>query len=297
MNITQLKTFVTIVDTGSFSDAAKALRLSQPAVTMQIQNLEGDIGESLLDRRYRRIDLTDAGRILLPYARKMLEEAETARMMISSQSGSVCGTLTIAASTTPGDYIIPRLLGEFKARYPEVNVRLEVESTSAVADRLESALADVGVIGAPVKGRKLECQPVGKDEIIVICSPKSPLASKHVRLADLASEKWVMRASDSGTQQIIGEYCASHGLSVELLDVVVELGTGEAIINAVEGGLGVAMISRYVAEKALKLGTVVQIDVEEFVLTRSFYVATPHRLLSCCADAFVSFIVEKMATN
>lgn len=297
MNITQLKTFVAIVDAGSFSEAAKVLRLSQPAVTMQIQNLEGDIGESLLDRRYRRIDLTEAGRILLPYARKMLEEAETARMMISSQSGAVCGTLTIAASTTPGDYIIPRLLGEFKTRYPEVNVRLEVEGSTAVADRLESALADVGVIGASLKGRKLECQPVGKDEIIVICPPKSVLASKRVRLTDLASEKWVMRASDSGTQQVIGDYCASHGLNLEHLDVVVELGTGEAIINAVEGGLGVAMISRYVADKALKLGTVAQVDVEGFALTRPFYVATPHRLLSRCAGAFVSFIVDKMATN
>ncbi|TLM78494.1 MAG: LysR family transcriptional regulator, partial [Actinobacteria bacterium] len=118
MNIVQLRTFVNVIELGSFSEAARAMGISQPAVTMQVQSLEAAVGATLLDRRYRRVDLTEAGKALLPHASVILAQVDAAKEEIAALSGTITGRLTIAASTTPGDYVIPRLLGGFIERFP-----------------------------------------------------------------------------------------------------------------------------------------------------------------------------------
>lgn len=296
MNIAQLRTFVTVIDAGSFSEAARQMGISQPAVTMQVQALEADAGATLLDRRYRRIDLTEAGRVLLPYARKVIAEVETAREQIAALSGSITGRLVIAASTTPGVYVVPRLLGPFLAQNPEVGVTITVHDTAEVIEAVESGSANFGVTGAIVKGAKVSFEPIGTDELVVICAPTSPLAGrKAVPLIDLADSDWVMRESGSGTRQVSESFLAENGLDPAELRIAVELGAGEAIVSAVEGGLGVAMLSSHVAEKALELGTVVRVDLASPPAERTYFAVLPKGTPTRAAEAFSAFLREKLA--
>jgi len=298
MNISQLRTLVTVVDSGSFSEAARVMGISQPAVTMQVQSLEADVGATLLDRRYRRIDLTEAGRVLLPYARTMLAEIETARERIAALSGSVTGRLIIAASTTPGVYVVPRLLGPFLSKNPEVGVTITVHDTAEVIEAVETGRANFGITGAIVKGAKVSFEPVGTDELVVICSPSSPLAKRTaVPLTDLADCAWVMRESGSGTRQVSERFLAEHGVDPAELQIAVELGTGEAMVSAVEGGLGVAMLSSLVAQKALELGTVARVDLASPSVERTFFAVLPKGTPTRAAEAFSVFLRDTLATR
>ena len=295
MNSQQLKTFITVIESGSFSQAARILGVSQPAVTMQVQNMELDIGESLLDRRYRRVELTEAGKVLVPYAREMLKEAERARADIAALSGEVTGDLNVALSTTPGDYIVPSLLGDFLAQYPQVNVRLTVASTDDTLEHIEKRNADVGMIGALAKSNHVNFLKKGSDDLVIVASPQKAATIKQpCRLKDLAHERWVARSEDSGTQQVCKRLFQEEKLSYDELDVAIHLGTGEAVVNAVEGGLGIAIVSRYVAAKSLELKTLALIDCVGFPYERPFYLVTPKRTLSRAAQAFVEFVSAKL---
>lgn len=287
MNITQLKTFVTVVDSGSFSEAARQMKISQPAVTMQVQALEADVGATLLDRRYRRVDLTEAGTALLPFARRVLDDLDEARGRISALSGTVTGRLTIAASTTPGDYVIPRLLGRFLAENPEVGVTIHVHDSAQVVEAIESGQADIGIVGAMVRGAKVGFEELGVDELVLVCHPDNPLAkAASVPASRLAEETWIMRERGSGTRQVAEKVLAEAGLDPQELRVAVELGTGEAIVSAIEGGLGVAMISRLVAEKALALGTIATVDAKGLPAARPFFAVMPKGTPTRAAIAF-----------
>jgi DNA-binding transcriptional LysR family regulator len=291
MNIAQLRTFLTVVERGSFSEAARTLGISQPAVTMQIQALEADVGATLLDRRYRRVDLTEAGNTLMPYARKVMAELDDARAEIGALSGTVTGHLTIAASTTPGVYVIPRLLGSYLAANPQVRVTITVQDTADVVAAIESGRADVGVTGAMIKGSRVSYQELGADELVVICPVGDELAGwNNVPFAHLAEADWVMREMGSGTRQVADLALADHGIDPQELRVVVELGTGEAIVSAVEGGLGVGMLSRFVAEKALSLGTVARVDLEGDPILRPFYSVLPKGSTTRAAEAFCAHL-------
>lgn len=295
MNIGQLRTFLAVLECGSFSRAAKQLGISQPAVTMQVQGLESDLGTVLLDRRHRRIDLTEAGRLLEPRARRAIAEVDAARSEIERLSGEVGGRLDIAASTTPGVYVVPRLLGAFAAAYPAVSVTVTVLDTAGVVAAVEEGRAHIGVAGAAVKGSKATFERFAVDEIIAICPADSPLASReHVRLSDLASEGWVVRESGSGTRAITEEQFAAEGVSFGHLRVVAQLGTGEAIVSAVEGGLGIALVSRFVAQKALELGTVARIELEGKPIERPFFVVLPKGTPTRAAAAFAEHIQPRL---
>jgi len=235
MNVSQLRTFITVVERGSFSAAAKHLNISQPAVTMQVQALEADLGATLLDRRYRRIDLTEAGKTLLPHAQRVIEQLGLAKDEITALSGAVTGRLAIAASTTPGVYVIPRMLGDFLSHYPEVGVTISVHDTAEVVDAVESGTVQIGVTGATVRAARVSFEEVGADQIIAIAPPGHPLANaSQVDMGDLAEATWVFRERGSGTRQVAERILVQHGLDVDELRVAVELGTGEAIVSAVD---------------------------------------------------------------
>ncbi len=286
MNISQLTTFLAVIEHGSFSDAARALGISQPAVTMQVQALEADLGVTLLDRRYRRVDLTEAGRLLEPHARKTIAELDAARAQIEGLSGELGGRLEIAASTTPGVYLVPRLLGAFAHEHPNVSVTVTVHDTAEVVSAVEEGRAQLGIVGAAVKG-KVVFEPLATDEIIVICPPDSALAGRHdVAPGDLAEADWIAREPGSGTRASSERALANLGIDAGRLRVVAQLGTGEAIVSAVEGGLGIAMVSRYVAEKALQLGLVRQVDLAGGPIERPLYTVLPKGTVTRAAAAF-----------
>lgn len=295
MNIAQLKTFVTVVEQGSFSEAARTMGISQPAVTMQIQSLEAAVGSTLLDRRYRKVDLTEAGRVLLPHARAVLSQIEGAKEQIAALSGTVSGRLTIAASTTPGVYVIPRLLGRFLEANPEVGVTIVVRDTTQVVESVESGEAQLGVTGAMVRGSRVGFEELGRDELVLIGAPGSAIARRaSIPMAELAEQTWILRESGSGTRQVAERVLADNGLDPEELRVAVELGTGEAIVSAVEGGLGISIVSRLVAAKALELGSVVELDVAGLPAGRPFFAVTPKGTPTRAASAFLEYLRSEL---
>jgi DNA-binding transcriptional LysR family regulator len=296
VNVSQLRAFVTVVERGSFSEAARDLGISQPAVTMQVQTLEAALGVTLLDRRYRRVDLTEAGTALLPHARRVLEQIEAAKDDIEALSGTVSGRLAIAASTTPGVYLVPFTLGSFVAANPGVGVSVSVHDTAEVIDAIESGAAHFGVTGATVRGARVQFEQIAEDELVLIAVPKHPLASRRkVPLSELCEESWILRESGSGTRQVAERLLADHGLEAAELRVVVELSNGEAIVSAVEGGLGIAMVSRYVADKALRLGTVVAVDALGLPARRPFYAVLPKGTPTRAALAYYDHLVVTLA--
>lgn len=276
MNIAQLRTFVAVVEQGSFSAAGRVLGISQPAVTMQIQSIESELGVTLLDRRYRRVEVTEAGRVLLPHARAVLEEVELAREDMERLAGSVTGHLSLAVSTTPGQYILPRLLGSFLRDNPDVTVSLGIHDTAEVVRLVEAGEAQLGMTGARMTGARVEFEAMGVDRLVVVCPPDGPLAGrKDLTLAEVAEQPFITRECGSGTRMVFEDTLRAAGIDPADLRVVLELGTSEAIVNAVEGGMGVGVVSSWMAEKALALGTVAQLDVPHFPVERPLFAVTP----------------------
>jgi len=296
VNISQLKAFLAVVEHGSFSEAARAMGVSQPAVTMQVQALESDIGAVLLDRRYRRVDLTEAGRALLPHARRVLDELDRARTEIENMSEQVTGRVTLAASTTPGQYVVPRMLGAFLRANPEVAASIVIADTTKVVELVDTGEAQLGMVGAKVRGTRATFEEAGTDELVLIADPASPLlAREDLLLRDLLEEPFIMREPGSGTRQVTESVLRAEGIDPGDLQVVTELGTSEAIVRAVEGGLGLGVVSRWVVEKALELKTVVEVPVGGFPVTRPFYLVLPRGPMTRAADAFAEHLRSEMS--
>lgn len=291
MNVTQLRAFVAVVEHGSFSEAARVMGLSQPAVTMQIQGLESDLGVTLLERHYRRIEMTEAGRVLLPYARVVLGEMEAAREEIERLADQVGGHIRIAASTTPGQYVLPRLLGSFLRAYPESSVSLRVYDSADVVELVESGEAHLGMTGAEVPGTRAAFEPMGHDRLVLVCPPDSRLVKRSdLTLADIAEEPFIMRETGSGTRMVFEDTLRAGGIDPADLRVVIELGTSEAIVSAVEGSMGVGVVSSWMAEKALKLGTIGQVPVPDFPVERPFYAVAPRGTLRRATEALLDHL-------
>ncbi len=293
MNISQLRAFVAVAEHGSFSAAARSLGISQPAVTMQVRGLEADLGTTLLDRRYRVNEPTESGRALLTHARLILAQIEEARDEIDRMSDHVGGHLHIAASTTPGQYLMPRLLGGFLDRNPEVGVTLTIADSTEVAAAVDAGRAALGMTGAEVRTARSASEPAGSDEVVLIAPPGHP-ATRSASAADLARCRFIMREGGSGTRLVAEEALRGAGLEPDELDTALELGTNEAIVNAVEAGLGIGPVSRWAADKALELGTVEIVPAKGFPVRRPFFVVVPRGPLSRAAEAFVAHLREEL---
>ncbi|MDO8848244.1 MAG: selenium metabolism-associated LysR family transcriptional regulator [Coriobacteriia bacterium] len=295
MNVSQLRTFVAVVDHGSFSEAARMLGISQPAVTMQVQALEADIDATLLDRGYRKVALTEAGHALLPHARKVLAELDDARSAIDAVSSTVSGRLTVAASTTPGQYLLPRLLGGFLKLYPEVGVTLRVYDSTDVVAHVESGEADLGMTGAEVHGARVVYERLGSDDLTLICPPDHPLAAHSpISFSEITGELFIVREQGSGTRMAVEEVIRRGGVDPADLDVVMELGTNEAIVSAVEGGMGLGIVSLQVAHQALNLGTVAEVKGAGFPVARPLFLVLPRRTLVRAGAALADYLRVEM---
>ena len=295
MNLAQIRAFVMVVDHGSFSAAARAMGISQPAVTMQVQGLEADLGVTLFDRAYRKVELTESGHSLLPHARAVLSQIDAAREDLARMADSVTGRLAIVASTTPGQYLLPRLLGGFLAENSQVTLSLAVADTAQVVDAVAAGEVDLGMTGAVVKGARVDFEHLGTDDIAMICPPSHRFAgARSVTLAEALAEPFIMREEGSGTRQVAEEALQEAGADPAELHVVTELGTSEAIVSAVEGGMGLAMVSSWVACKALELGTVATVPVAEFPVSRPLYVVTPRTTPTRAAEALLAYLRKQL---
>jgi len=259
----RLQVFHNVARFLSFTKAAEALHMTQPAVTFQIRQLEEHFNTRLFDRTHNRIALTDAGKRVYEYADKIFQIYTEMESAVREITGDVAGVLIIGASTTIAEYMLPALLGDFKHKYPDVNIRLRVSNTEGIVSMVENNLIDLGVVEAPVTNKNLAVELCRVDKLVCVVPPKHPLAKEtKVSLKKLLDYPYICREEGSGTREVILEYMNSAGMNASDLHVIMELGSPEAIKGAVEAGIGITILSRATLNKEVKLGTLVAIDLD-----------------------------------
>jgi DNA-binding transcriptional LysR family regulator len=272
LSMHELNIFVEAAQTENFSIAAQRLCLSQPAVSLQIRNLEKQLGVQLFRRHGRSVSLSDAGRVLLPMAQQLVLQGKRIEEVMWGLQGMIIGGLCIACSTTVGKYILPRLIAGFRARYPEVQVAVNVMGRRAAIDWLLDGRADLAVVSTHMPHRDLEYWPFLQDQVVLIAPVGHPWADgRALEPEELLKCSFIMRESSAGSYEVLAEGLAARGLNIGDLQVVMTLGNAEAIEMSVEAGLGVAFVSRLVACRGLALGRIVEVPVRDMVLNRSIY--------------------------
>ncbi|MDN5361351.1 MAG: hypothetical protein PWP70_398 [Moorella sp. (in: firmicutes)] len=293
MNFNHVLTFIATVEKGTLSAAAEELHLTQPAVSKQLQALEEYFGLRLLERRGREVRLTAAGEICYRHARIIASHLKQTRRELAELTQLVRGRLLLGASTTPGQYVLPRLIGAFRREYPRVEVVLTIADTQEVVQRLQDGEIDLGVVGASGRGRNLSYSRLTGDELVLIVPPGHRLAgAAAVAPAELKGEPLVWRESGSGTRRVVEERLAAAGLTIDPEQIVMELGSTEAIVSAVEAGLGISLVTSWAVEKSVQLGRLAVVTLEGVNLKRDIYLVRRRRDLSPAAEAFVNFAAD-----
>ncbi len=259
----RLQVFHTVARLLSFTKAAETLHMTQPAVTFQVRQLEEHFNTRLFDRTHNRISLTEAGKRVFGYADRIFELYAEMENAVREMTGEISGVVTIGASTTIAEYMLPALLGDFRLKYPEVNVQLKVSNTEGIVSMVENNTIDLGVVEAPVNNKNLVVEVCRMDELVGIVPPNHPLAGEEsVHIEELLKYPYICREEGSGTREVIQEYLNECKVEIGQVSICMELGSPEAVKGAVEAGMGISIVSRATIHKELKLGTLVALQLE-----------------------------------
>jgi LysR family transcriptional regulator, low CO2-responsive transcriptional regulator len=289
MNLHQLRIFVTVAKRGSFSRAAEELHISQPSASIQVADLERALGVDLFEQVGRQIHLTEAGRVLHDYARRILDLAEEARTAVSETAGLRRGHLAVGASPTPGTYLLPRIIAAFQERYPQISVALHIATTPEVGERLMRHEIDLGVVGGTIRTPGLQVEPFLDDEIVLVAALTHPLAAAgSARAIALRDHRVILPERGSDTRGAIDEALSAVGHEVS---PAMELAGNEAIKEAVAAGLGVAFLSRLAARTEVAAGRLVVIAIPDLVIRRRFSIIhLKDRRLSQAVRSFIEMM-------
>lgn len=292
VTIRQLRAFEAIAERQSFTAAAESLHVTQPTLSMQIKKLTDAAGVPLFEQVGKKIYLTEAGRELLVSSREIFGQIAHFEAVVANLKGVKQGTLRFAAVTTT-EYFAPRILGEFTRRYPGIKVVLQLINREILLQRLDLNADDMYVMDQPPKDMDVEAIPFIKNPLEVIANPRHPLAKRRrISLQELlADEKMILRETGSGTRMALERYFKTHGVE---LKSSLELGSNEAIKQAVGVGLGVAILSRYALSHELSHGELAILPVAGFPLMQSWYVVYPKgKHLSIVARTFLDFLLQE----
>lgn len=289
LNLHQLRVFAAVVEQGGFSRAAAALRVSQPAVSKSVHELERQVGMPLLDRSGRALRRTPAGDALYARARELFGVEQMAEEELHALRGLERGTLRVGASTTIATYFLAPYLGDFVRAHPGVTLRVASANTRAIARALVERRVDVALVEGPVRDARITVRRWREDELVVIAPPDHALAQRRrVHAAELVAYAFLVREPGSGTRVVASRALASLGVRVP---VAMQLGSTEAIKQAVAAGLGLAIVSRAAARDQLALERVVEIPVHDLAMGRPLNeIALTGRPVSAAAAAFRSFL-------
>lgn len=294
MNISYLNTFITVVEKDSFSTAAKALGLSQPAVSFQVQAIEKELGASLLERRGSGLILTPAGEAAFVSAGRILKTYEELLALIDAARDTVTGRLVLEASTIPGEFLVPRFIAEFKKTYPQVEIVLNISDSEQAIEKIAAHEADIGFVGAlPARlPKRITAEPFAEDVLTLVVPASHALAGhKDVSIRSLFSQPFIMREKGSGTRATLEKALVSAGLRPTDLTVALELDGNQAVLSAVEAGLGVAVISVWPSASTARLGSVSLVKINDLDLTRNLYVVNDTgRRANAARRAFLALV-------
>ena len=234
----KIEVFLYAAENENLSEAAKQLHLTQPAVSYQIRSLEQELGVTLFTRRNNGLKLTEAGQLMLPWARRLLHDTNDLRKMMTSLQEEIVGELRIACSTTAGKYILPQLAARFSLRYPTIKVRILACGPEHAALRLLEGEAHLCVVSTEVSDPSLETQEFFADTITLIVPARHRWAlRKRIKPEEILEERVIMREETSGTRRVVLTELAKHDISLEDLNVSLELGNAEAIVRTVAAAL------------------------------------------------------------
>ncbi len=289
----ELEVFLAAANYENFSVAARKLHMSQPSISFQIQSLEQQLNVQLFQRIGHRIQLTQAGRDLLPIANEMMNLSAQIEEIMEAKQGDITGNLTIGCTTTPGRYILPALIGAFRKRYPNAKTIVVINSDRLTAEeKLLDKETQFGIFGLPPKSKKLEYWPIYNDELVLIVPHDHPWADRSkISPAELMEADWVMREPDSATRQLALLHMAEQGLEITELNIAMELGCPEAVVVAVENGCGVSFVSQVAIQRSLALNRVRTIPVEGLSINRQILMArNPNGARTRIQERFREFI-------
>ena len=268
-----LRVFVTVAEKKNFTRAAEELCMTQPAVSQYIQTLERSVGARLLERSNKFVRLTRAGEIVYYHAVEILGLHTRMHSLVDDLLHTARGTLSIGASYTFGEYVLPHIIAALHKQYPLVKPVITIGNTRDIADLAVKRKIDAGIIEGPLKNDQITVEPFAEDSMYIICSPSHYLAKQpQVTLAGLAEELWIIREAGSGTREATERMFEGLRLSPENC---MEFGSTQIIKEAVEAGLGVSLLSYWAIRKEVSAGSLALLRVEGTPIIRNFSLITP----------------------
>jgi DNA-binding transcriptional LysR family regulator len=286
IDLQQLKTFCTVVEKKSFTKAQEIVHRTQSTISSQISALERFYNTPLFDRSSREIKVTDNGKILYEYAKKIIELAEKSKNAIYSSKQIIKGELLIGASTIPGTYILPEILSVFKKKYSEVNISMQITNSKDIITKIVDHTLEIGIVGEKLNDTRLEYINIAKDRIVLIVPQNHKWAKKSsIPLKDIRKESFLSREEGSGTKATLESILKTKGINK--LNTSISLGSTEAIKEGVKAGLGPAFISEWaIRDKSLKT-----ISIENFDIVRHFYIVfLKNSVKNNIIETFIKFI-------
>ncbi|MEW9667423.1 selenium metabolism-associated LysR family transcriptional regulator [Ammoniphilus sp. 3BR4] len=294
MNLNHLKALVKVVQTGSFKEAAKHLNVSQPAITQRIQALEEYMKTRLLTKESDGVQLTSHGRTIYESSLVILSLWDKVEEEVWGTK--VKGRLTLGASTIPSEYLLPPILKAYRNVYPDVKLQLRISGTNEVVRWLRDRTVDVAITGEPMATEGVASFPIAEDHMRLIIPSDYEWPETVEKLSMLTETDWIMREPESDTRRTLEAYLTRSGIDVSKLPISGQVESTEAVIAAVEAGLGISAVSSLAAEKALKLGGVKVVDIPEFTLRRRFYCSyMEDQKNQSVISTFVQFLQSKSA--
>ncbi|MGX6443767.1 LysR family transcriptional regulator [Neobacillus sp. K501] len=292
MNIESLQMFCLVVDEGSISQAARLSYVSQPAVTRQIHQLENFYGALLFDRTDGKMKVTEAGKMLYPFAKSIVHDFHRSKDSIKQAMGEYHTNLHVGATFTIGEYLLPSLLGQFKKQTPDIKVTLTIKNTPGILEDLSNDIIDMALVEGLVENGGFIVEKFADDELILVCAPDHDWGDK-IQIDELYNERMIWRESGSGTRMIVENKLSEYG-SLEKMESYMELGSTQAIKSAVEAGLGISILPRLTVNRELNLGLLRHVEIEGVTILRNLWlVKKQQRFNKIGVSEFLQFIQIK----
>ncbi len=290
MSDRRLQVFHTVAAELSFTRAAEILNMTQPAVTHQIRQLEEELNTRLFDRANNRISLTAAGEAVLTYASRIIALYGELNESVKSLTGDRSGLVTLGASTTIAEYMLPGMLGDFQQEFPDVQIRLRVANTDAVVSMVADNTIDLGVVEGQVDSQLLRIEECQQDELQVLMPSNHPLTQETaITPSQLVDHPFINREDGSGTRGVIERYFANHDTDVGQLNRLFELGSTEAIKGLVQAGMGVSIVSKATVAKELSLGLLATRPLSPPLMRPLFFVRQRQKFRTQVMDELFQF--------
>lgn len=293
VTIQQLKSLVNLAHERSFSRAAKKMCLTQPSLTKHIKNLEEQLGTRLVDRSSRELSLTAEGRVLCESAKRVFSLLNETGEKIERMMGNESGDIHMAASTIPATYILPHFLSEFKDCYNDIRCYVKTSSSDSIIDMIVDGEAEIGFIGREIVNPKLHMEPLWRDRLVLVMPASHRWSGGgEVSFAEIAKEPFVSREQGSATRKVLEEFLRKEtNLHLSGFNVACDLGSSEAVKEAVLAKLGISIISLHAVKRELESGLLVTIPIENYSIERNFYIIYKTRFgLMKHHEVFLDFI-------